>query len=529
MPNQTPRIRLRNLKLADFLTLRASMVEAYPDMAGSLWSEPHIRTLLDRFPAGQLCVTVDGTVVAAALSIVVDYDLYGDDHDYDTITGGWSFDTHDDAGDVLYGIDVFVHPGFRGMRLARRLYEARKTLCERLNLRAIVAGGRLPGYALHADRLTPRQYIDKVRSKVLYDPVLTFQLGNDFHVRKVMQGYLTGDRSSREYAALIAWNNIYYEERRKIAGRAQDVVRLGLVQWQMRTLADLDALFAQMEFWVDAVGGYKADFCLFPELFNAPLLAEFNHLNEAHAMRALAQYTAPVRDRFVELAIRYNVNIITGSMPWLDARDRLMNVGFLCRRDGTWERFDKVHITPNERQHWGMVGGDTVHVFDTDCGKIGALVCYDVEFPELPRLMALQGMQILFVPFLTDTQNGYMRVRRCAQARAIENECYVAIAGSVGNLPRVENMDIQYAQSAVFTPSDFAFPTDGVKCQATPNTEMMLIADVDRDLLKELNAYGSVRNLRDRRTDLYQVELVRRPDAREQALVPPPATLQGTK
>ena len=125
------------------------------------------------------------------------------------------------------------------------------------------------------------------------------------------------------------------------------------------------------------------------------------------------------------------------------------------------------------------------------------------------RLLAMQGMQILFVPFLTDTQNGYMRVRRCAQARAIENECYVAIAGSVGNLPKVENMDIQFAQSAVFTPSDFAFPTNGIKSEATPNTEMTLIVDVDRDLLKELNAHGSVRIMRDRRTDLYELKLLK--------------------
>ena len=103
--------------------------------------------------------------------------------------------------------------------------------------------------------------------------------------------------------------------------------------------------------------------------------------------------------------------------------------------------------------------------------------------------------------------DGYMRVRRCAQARAIENECYVSIAGCVGNLPRVNNMDIQYAQSAVFTPSDFAFPTNGVKTEATPNTEMTLIVDVDLDLLKELHNFGSVRILKDRRNDLYTLKL----------------------
>ncbi len=501
------RVRLRNLKLEDHIALKASMEEAYPDMSGSIWSEQHVKKLLDLFPEGQLCITINGKVVAVALSIIVDYSLYGDEHDYRQITGNYTFDTHDPEGDVLYGIDVFVHPDYRGLRLARRLYEARKDLCERINLRSIVAGGRIPNFSKYADKLKPREYIEKVKNKEIYDPTLTFQLSNGFHVIKVMTGYLPGDKSSLEYATLIEWKNIYYEQKPKIAGRAHEVVRLGLVQWQMRLFPDLNSLHEQMEFFVDAVSSYQADFCLFPELFNAPLLAEFNHLDEAHAMRELARYTLPLREKFMELAISYNVNIISGSMPWVDEQGRLRNVGYLCRRDGSWERFEKIHITPNEHQYWGMAGGDDVRVFETDCGKIGILICYDVEFPELSRILALQGMQILFVPFLTDTQNGYIRVRRCAQARAIENECYVAIAGSVGNLPRVQNMDIQFAQSAVFTPSDFAFPTNGVKSEATPNSEMMLIVDVDRDLLKELNAYGSVRNLRDRRTDLYSLRL----------------------
>lgn len=119
------------------------------------------------------------------------------------------------------------------------------------------------------------------------------------------------------------------------------------------------------------------------------------------------------------------------------------------------------------------------------------------------------GMNILFVPFLTDTQNAFSRVQLCARARAIENECFVAIAGSVGNLPKVHNMDIQYAQSAVFTPCDFAFPVNGIKAEATPNTEMLVVADVDLELLHDLRHSGSVRNLKDRRTDLYRLDFHR--------------------
>jgi predicted amidohydrolase len=193
-------------------------------------------------------------------------------------------------------------------------------------------------------------------------------------------------------------------------------------------------------------------------------------------------------------------------MPYV-IDESLYKIGYLVRRNGTYEQYEKIHITPDEAKYWGVKGGKKIEVFETDCGPIGVVICYDVEFPELSRLLAQDGMKILFVPFLTDTQNGYSRVRNCARARAIENECYVAVAGAVGNLPKVHNMDIQYAQSVVFTPCDFSFPTDGIKAEATPNTEMILVVDVDLDLIAELNRYGSVKNMRDRRTDLYELRL----------------------
>jgi predicted amidohydrolase len=234
-------------------------------------------------------------------------------------------------------------------------------------------------------------------------------------------------------------------------------------------------------------------------------MAKYNDLGEAEAIRELAKYTKEITNRLSELAISYNINIISGSMPEVK-RNKLYNVGYLCRRDGSVERYEKIHVTPDEAKVWGMQNGNKLKTFDTDCGKIGILICYDSEFPELSRLLSDEGMDILFVPFLTDTQNGYSRVRLCSQARAVENECYVAIAGSVGNLPNVHNMDIQYAQSAVFTPCDFSFPSNGIKAEATPNTEMILVADVNIDLLRELHNFGAVKNLKDRRKDFYTLE-----------------------
>ncbi|REC46423.1 carbon-nitrogen hydrolase family protein [Chryseobacterium pennipullorum] len=499
-------IETRPLSIQDYDELVVTMKRAYPQMSESIWSKKSIEKLTKIFPKGQICITVDGKLAAVALSIIVNYDEFGDDHTYVDITGNYTFNTHLSTGNVLYGIEVFVDPEFRELRLGRRLYDARKELCELLNLKSIVLGGRIPNYHKYSHEISPREYIRRVRDKEIYDPVLSFQLSNNFLPIKILKKYLPEDESSLENAVLLQWNNIYYSKK---PNTMQDsIIRLGLVQWQMRHFKNIDAFYEQVEFFVNVMGDYKSDFVLFPELFNTPLLAPFNKLSERDSMIELAKLSEEIKNKISELAISYNVNIISGSIPVFDSENNdLYNVSYLLHRDGRIDEYRKIHITPNEKRYYGMKGGNEIKVFDTDCGKIGLVICYDVEFPELPRILADQGMKILFVPYLTDTQNAYIRVRHCAAARAIENECYVAIAGCVGNLPGVNNMDIQFGQAAVFTPSDFAFPSNAVKGEATPNTEMTLIVDVDLNLLKDLHHNGSVQVMKDRRKDLYDTYL----------------------
>jgi predicted amidohydrolase/ribosomal protein S18 acetylase RimI-like enzyme len=496
-------LSLRQLKLEDYENVEEIMNLVYPNMGA--WTYDQFKAQINRFPEGQICIEDNGKVVAAAQSVIITYEHYGDKHHYDQITGEGYLTTHDPNGDTLYGVDIFVHPDYRGLRLGRRLYDARKELCENLNLRAIVTGGRIPNYKHYSDDMSPQKYIDLVKRKEVFDPILSFQLNNDFHVRKVITNYLPDDRDSKSYATLLEWINIYYEEQEQLIGRQKPVVRLGVVQWQMRSVTSFDDLLQQVEYFVSTLAGYQADFVLFPEFFNGPLMTQFNEESPSDAIRSLAQYTEPLREQMLHMAVSYNINIVSGSMPVYD-NDRLYNISYLCMRDGTYDQQYKLHITPDESSYWGVQGGKELRTFDTDVGKVGILICYDAEFPELSRLLAENGLNILFVPYWTDTKNAYLRVRRCAQARAIENECYVAISGSVGNLPRVENMDIQYSQAGVFSPSDFAFPHDGVIAEATPNTEMTLVADLDLDLLKELRTNGSVTNRKDRRNDLFKIE-----------------------
>ncbi len=494
---------LRELKRDDYPHIKRIMDQVYAGMGGA-WRRKEYEALLEYFPEGQICIEDKGRVVAAALALLVNAEEFESRHTYADVIDGGKMSSHDPEGNALYGVDVFVDPDYRGLRLGRRLYDARKELCEKLNLKSIIFGGRIPGYGEYSDAMSPSEYIQKVKANEVYDPVLSFQLSNDFHIKKVLKNYIPEDTQSESYGVLMEWNNIYYEKRQKLFGGRKSYPRIGVVQWQMRPFNQLDEFLHQVEFFVEAMAGYNSDLVLFPELLNAPLLTNFNQENPSEAMRSLAEYTDEIRAAFVNMAITYNTNIISGSVPLLK-EDSLYNVSFLCRRDGTWEVQYKLHITPDEAQYWGFRGGDEMRVFDTDIGKIGILICYDIEFPELARNLADKGMTILFVPYWADTKNAYLRVRRCAQSRAIENECYVAISGSVGNLPKVENMDIQYSQSAVFTPSDFAFPHDAIAAEATPNTEMTLMVDLDLDLLKELRQQGSVRNLQSRRKELYEI------------------------
>jgi predicted amidohydrolase len=195
-----------------------------------------------------------------------------------------------------------------------------------------------------------------------------------------------------------------------------------------------------------------------------------------------------------------------GGTHFIEENGDIFNVGFLFRRDGTIEKQSKIHVTPNEKKWWGIAEGNEIHVFETDCGKIAIQVSYDIEFPELARIAVEKGANIIFVPFSAEDRQGYLRVRYCAQARAIENQVYICIAGTVGNLTHVENMDIQYAQSGIFSPADFEFARDGIVGECDANVDTVVVGEVDLEKLKRSRNSGSLRQLRDRRHDLYRIE-----------------------
>ncbi|WP_146524895.1 bifunctional GNAT family N-acetyltransferase/carbon-nitrogen hydrolase family protein [Novipirellula artificiosorum] len=494
---------VRPTRIEDYPALVRIQNKCFPEM--ETWTRQQIESQLSRFPEGQFVVECDGEVVASSSSLLVNFDDNLEWHNWMKMADGGFIRSHAPDGDTMYGIEIMVDPEFRGMRLSRRLYQARKDLCRQRNIARIIIGGRIPGYHKNADTMSAREYVERVIDKSLYDPVLTAQIANGFALQGLIPNYLPSDQESCGYATFLEWKNLDYSAvpSRRFR-RSVELVRIGAVQYQMRAVKDFDEFAKQARYFVDVAGDYKCDFLLFPELFTLQLLSCLPSQRPGSAARALSEFTPQYLELFAEMAVSFDTNIIGGS-HFVVEDDTLYNISYLFRRDGSIEKQYKLHITPSERRWWGVAGGDKVEVFQTDCGPISIQVCYDCQFPEVSRIAAEQGANLVFVPFNTDTQLGYLRVRLCAQARAVENHFYVAIAGCTGNLPFVENADIHYAQSAIFTPADVTFARDAIGAEANPNVEMVVIHDVDLELLRRHREQGSVTNWHDRRRDLYGV------------------------
>jgi predicted amidohydrolase/GNAT superfamily N-acetyltransferase len=503
------RLEVRQAQVGDVSRIAALVRRAYDDLPA--YSLGEIRGQLNNFPEGCFVAILDGTLVGYCASMRIGGDKALKPHSWDEITGNGFGSRHNPTGEWLYGYEMCVDPKVRGTRIGRRLYEERRALAEQLELKGIVFGGRMPNLRRFWRKVDgPQDYLDKLIAGKLHDPVLRFQLANGFEPIGILENYLPEDKRSKAFAVHMVWRNPFVDQEdspQLRVPRGVESVRIATCQMQARAVKDFDEFIGQVEYFVDVAADYEADFILFPELFTLMLLsAEAEELSPIEAIEALSRYTPRIRKTLSQMALNYNINIIGGSHPTRMEDGDIHNVAYVCLRDGSVHEQEKMHPTPNEAYWWNIRGGDTIDVIQTDCGPIGVLICYDSEFPELARRLVDEGARIIFVPFATDSRQGYMRVRYCAQARAIENQCFVVLSGNVGNLPNVANMDIQYAQSCILTPCDFPFARDGIAAEASENVETLTISDVNLADLSWARAEGTVRNLADRRFDLYRIE-----------------------
>ncbi len=205
---------VRPLRIEDYDALVAMQEKCFPGM--QTWGRDQIESQLRNFPEGQICVEIEGQLAASSTSLILEYDPNMAWHDWSKVADAGYIRNHNPKGDTLYGIEIMVDPEFRGMKLSRRLYYARKELCREKNLARIIIGGRISGYSQHADKLSAREYIEKVIDKELFDPVLTAQLANGFSLQGLIPDYFPSDSASRGYATFLEWLNLDY--RRGLSG-----------------------------------------------------------------------------------------------------------------------------------------------------------------------------------------------------------------------------------------------------------------------------------------------------------------------
>jgi predicted amidohydrolase/GNAT superfamily N-acetyltransferase len=508
-------VSIRTMAIEDVPAVVELQTRIFPGM--SVWSAENLLEHMRRFPEGQL-VGVDGTgrIVASASSLIIDWDDYGEQAQWATITSHGTFSTHNPLGKTLYGADMGVAAEARGQGLGSMLYEARKRLVRERSLKRLLTGGRIPGYAAVAREVTPERYVSEVVSGRRKDPTLSFQLANGMVVLDVVHNYMT-DPDSGGNATLLEWLNPDYRTSVSLdqtvysltsaepnfrACRQTRSVRIAAVQYNVRPIDTFTDFAARVEFFVNNARDYGCQFVLFPEYFTMQLLSFVRQPAAGRAVRLLAELTPRYEALFQRLATSSGLYIVAGTHPVIE-EGQLFNAAHFFTPQGHMFRQKKVHLTPTETGPYQMSRGNGFHVYHSKYGTVAILVCYDVEFPEAARVVAEAGTEILFVPSCTDDRQGYCRVRYCAQARAIENQLYVVVTGTVGNLPQVPHMAINYGQAAILTPSDYHFARDGLAAEGVLNQEQMIVADVDLERLDEQNANGTVVPLQDHITDAY--------------------------
>lgn len=279
-------------------------------------------------------------------------------------------------------------------------------------------------------------------------------------------------------------------------------IRVASVQYYIRPVDAFEQFESQVAGLVATAADYGARLVVFPEYFTIQLLTTIEapkKLPVPEQVRKLAGIRSRFVDALSDLARRHGIYIVAGSLPTLDEDDGdvVHNDSYLFAPSGRSAYQGKLHMTRWEKEEWLVSPRDTLRIFQTDFGKVAINICYDVEFPELARVAARQGVSVLVVPSCTDERQGFLRVRYCAQARAIENQLFVIHSGTVGSLPMFPAVSLNYGQASILTPSDFPFARDGILAEGLPNQESMIIGDLNLDLLMESREQGTVLPLHD--------------------------------
>ncbi|CAN5525984.1 hypothetical protein BH10PLA1_BH10PLA1_19620 [soil metagenome] len=279
-------------------------------------------------------------------------------------------------------------------------------------------------------------------------------------------------------------------------------LRIATAQYYIRPVTSFEQFQDQVTALVQTAADYKVRMLVFPEYFTTQLLTLGDTGKPiVEQIRNLARQEARLVELFSKLSSQRGLYIVAGSFPTMDDGDeRLFNESYIFGPSGKYTVQAKLHMTRWEREEWKVSPGEGLKIIETDMGKLAINICYDVEFPELAREAARQGCFMLVCPSCTDDRQGFLRVRYCAQARCVENTMYVINSCTVGSLPQIPAVSLNYGQASILTPSDFSFARDGILAEGDINTEMLVIGELNMDTIAEARNRGTVLPLHDSQT-----------------------------
>jgi predicted amidohydrolase len=288
-------------------------------------------------------------------------------------------------------------------------------------------------------------------------------------------------------------------------------IRVASLQYFVRPVQTFEQFRDQVEALVETAEDYKCQLLVFPEYFTVQLLTLSPVKRPIDVqIRDLAKQAPRFIEMMSGLARDNHLHIVAGTIPVMEeGTGKVYNECIFFGPTGKFGVQGKLHMTRFETEDWKVSARSKLRVFETGFGKVAITICYDVEFPEIARTAAREGAHILVVPSCTDDRQGFLRVRLCAHARAIENQMYVIQSSTVGSLPMVPAVSLNYGLASILTPSDFAFSRDGILAEGNPNQEMMVIGELNLKTISETRSSGTVLPLLDSRRT---AEIVSQPE-----------------
>ncbi len=272
------------------------------------------------------------------------------------------------------------------------------------------------------------------------------------------------------------------------------LLRIGLLPWQVGGKPGLDGWTARLAHSVAEAAGQGARLLVLPE-YAAMDQAAGDTPDLATELRRGCDLAPAMIAASRDIARRHGVWLLPGSFPLRDG-DRVHNRAPLIAPDGRLAFQDKHVMTRFEDEEWGVSPGAPPAVFDTEFGRIGIAICLDAEFPPLVRAQVEAGAWLILAPSCTDTRHGFNRVRIAAAARAMENQCFVALVPTVGDNPASAALDTNRGHAALFGPVDRGFPEDGLLARGPDEAGQWLFCDLDPARIEAVRREGAVRNHR---------------------------------